>query len=436
MSAGLDSEAAANAFFASAPPIPRVDTVKRDAARFVRHHGHANTFDDATTLPGGASAHPPRGTPRPIALVTSGGTTAPLERSAVRFIDNFSSCTRGAASAECLLERGYAVIFLHRAGSMRPFERSLETAAELAGAGTAAEESVYYAVSTWSAPVYSALDMLTCTGSAFDPNLPESSPRVEATSNAAVHLMPLVRRYHAAKTKRTLLMVPYTSVFEYLALLRTLCIELRACGARAMTYLAAAVSDFYVPWERLSAHKIQSRGVSGTCVRKNPESNKKIACEGDLDVRSDGERGGGVDDDDDEGDVVRGGEALMLRLEQTPKMLALVRSKWCPKAFSASFKLETDVEILLQKSRDSLRKYGMHVVVANEMTQRKDEVVLVSRANDDDGGSGGDDYAQWKTREDWIERPIGTPDIEMLLIQEVTRRHDDHVKTNGVTSPT
>ncbi|EEH59849.1 uncharacterized protein MICPUCDRAFT_5184, partial [Micromonas pusilla CCMP1545] len=284
----------ANAFFASAPPIPRVDTVKRDAARFVRHHGHANAFDDATTLPGGASARPPRGTPRPIALVTSGGTTAPLERSAVRFIDNFSSGTRGAASAECLLERGYAVIFLHRAGSMRPFERSLETAAELAGAGTAAEE-------------------------------------VEATSNAAVHLMPLVRRYHAAKTKRTLLMVPFTSVFEYLTLLRTLCVELRACGARAMTYLAAAVSDFYVPWDRLSTHKIQSRGIT-----------------------------------------------LTLRLEQTPKMLALVRSKWCPKAFGASFKLETDVEILLQKSRDSLRKYGMHVVVANEMTQRKDEVVLVS----------------------------------------------------------
>jgi phosphopantothenate-cysteine ligase len=203
-----------------------------------------------------------------------------------------------------------------------------------------------------------------------------------------------------------------------------------------MTYLAAAVSDFYVPWERLSAHKIQSRGVSGTCVRKNPESNKKIACEGNLDVRSDGERGGGVDDDDDEGDVVRGGEALMLRLEQTPKMLALVRSKWCPKAFSASFKLETDVEILLQKSRDSLRKYRMHVVVANEMTRRKDEVVLVSRADDDDGGSGGDDDAQWKTKEDWIERPIGTPDIEMLLVHEVTRRHDDHVRTSGVMSPT
>ncbi|VDK65121.1 unnamed protein product [Anisakis simplex] len=35
-----------------------------------------------------------------IALVTSGGTRVPLEKNAVRFIDNFSMGTRGSASAE------------------------------------------------------------------------------------------------------------------------------------------------------------------------------------------------------------------------------------------------------------------------------------------------------------------------------------------------
>ena len=35
-----------------------------------------------------------------IALVTSGGTTVPLENNTVRFIDNFSAGTRGATSAE------------------------------------------------------------------------------------------------------------------------------------------------------------------------------------------------------------------------------------------------------------------------------------------------------------------------------------------------
>lgn len=37
---------------------------------------------------------------RPIVLVTSGGTTVPLERRMIRFLDNFSAGTRGAISAE------------------------------------------------------------------------------------------------------------------------------------------------------------------------------------------------------------------------------------------------------------------------------------------------------------------------------------------------
>lgn len=41
---------------------------------------------------------------RPIVCVTSGGTTVPLERHCVRFIDNFSGGTRGALSAEFFLE--------------------------------------------------------------------------------------------------------------------------------------------------------------------------------------------------------------------------------------------------------------------------------------------------------------------------------------------
>lgn len=39
---------------------------------------------------------------RRIAIVTSGGTTVPLERRTVRFIDNFSTGTRGACLAECV----------------------------------------------------------------------------------------------------------------------------------------------------------------------------------------------------------------------------------------------------------------------------------------------------------------------------------------------
>ena len=37
---------------------------------------------------------------RRVVVVTSGGTTVPLERNTVRFIDNFSTGSRGARSAE------------------------------------------------------------------------------------------------------------------------------------------------------------------------------------------------------------------------------------------------------------------------------------------------------------------------------------------------
>jgi phosphopantothenate-cysteine ligase len=43
---------------------------------------------------------------RPLVCVTAGGTTVPLERNCVRFIDNFSKGTRGALSVEQFLEVG------------------------------------------------------------------------------------------------------------------------------------------------------------------------------------------------------------------------------------------------------------------------------------------------------------------------------------------
>ena len=58
---------------------------------------------------------------------------------------------------------------------------------------------------------------------------------------------------------------------------------------------------------------------------------------------------------------------ITIRLEQVPKMLGHVRKAWCTDAFTVGFKLETDPEILAFKSVSSLRKYGMHVVVGNEM---------------------------------------------------------------------
>ena len=75
---GLDSAEEADAFFASSPEDPAFAPSVERLRAFLQRVGPDT----------------------PIALVTSGGTTAPLERTAVRFVDNFSSGSRGAASAE------------------------------------------------------------------------------------------------------------------------------------------------------------------------------------------------------------------------------------------------------------------------------------------------------------------------------------------------
>jgi len=62
----------------------------------------------------------------PVALVTSGGRTAPLEVETVRFfLDNFSTGMRGAVAVEEFVRRGYAVVHLRRMGSACPHGRVL-----------------------------------------------------------------------------------------------------------------------------------------------------------------------------------------------------------------------------------------------------------------------------------------------------------------------
>ena len=61
----------------------------------------------------------------PVALVTSGGPTAPLEVETMRFLDNFFTGTRGTVAVEEFARRGYAIVHLRRTGSACPHGRVL-----------------------------------------------------------------------------------------------------------------------------------------------------------------------------------------------------------------------------------------------------------------------------------------------------------------------
>ncbi len=96
-------------------------------------------------------------------------------------------------------------------------------------------------------------------------------------------------------------------------------------------YLAAAVSDFYIPKSELPEHKIQSSKTG-----------------------------------------------LELKLKPVPKCLGRIRSEWCPEAFIVSFKLETDIGILNLKCRSSLENYKQDVVVGNILDDRKNSVSVMT----------------------------------------------------------
>jgi phosphopantothenate-cysteine ligase len=62
-------------------------------------------------------------------------------------------------------------------------------------------------------------------------------------------LASVLKRYREVQGR--LLLVPFTSLGDYLHLLRAACSVLRPLSGNAMLYLAAAVSDFYIPADRM-----------------------------------------------------------------------------------------------------------------------------------------------------------------------------------------
>lgn len=257
-----------------------------------------------------------------------------MEHNTVRFVDNFSAGTRGSASAEYFLEYDYAVIFMHRQKSLEPFTRHFSR--------------------------QQLFDML---------ELHESGPSttINVSPDSVDVLAPVLARYKQAQDTKRLLFIKFTSVVDYMWLLRAACECLASFERQAALYLAAAVSDFYIPSDEMPTHKMQS-----------------------------------------------GEGAPTISLQLVPKMLAPLVSLWVPHAYVVSFKLETDDNLLIAKSRDSLNKYKHKLVIANILQSRKNRVVFVTPDSS---------YEIILTR----EQQLSGLEIENPIVADVVRRHDEHI---------
>lgn len=269
-----------------------------------------------------------------IALVTSGGTTVPLENNTVRFIDNFSAGTRGATSAEYFLENGYAVIFLHREFSLLPYSR-------------------HYSHTT----------------NCFLDYMVEKDGRIEINPEFSLEMLKVWRKYNDAKTSNLLLLIPFTTVNQYLFTLRLCSETLQKIGKDALFYLAAAVSDFFLPQSRMPEHKIQSQATG----------------------------------------------KLVVDLEQVPKFLSRLVDNWAPTAMIISFKLETDNLILIKKALSALEKYQHQLVIGNLLQTRKKEVVFVKP----------DASETWvRLSQEEVDQDV---EIESLIIPQVIKEHQQWI---------
>lgn len=304
-------------YFRLHKPPPYLSQISNDVASFINFNHNLN---------------------RKIVLVTSGGTTVPLENNTVRFIDNFSAGTRGSTSAEYFLENNYAVIFLHREFSLLPYSRHFSNTTNC------------------------LLDHLK-----FSSN----GEKVEVDDILQNDLFNVLHKYKKVKDDNMLLLIPFTTVHQYLFTLKLIAQELSVIGSDALFYLAAAVSDFFLPSSRIPEHKIQSQ-----------------------------EHGG----------------KLIVDLEPVPKFLRRLVDSWAPIAMIVSFKLETDSSILIKKARTALERYNHQLVIGNLLQTRKYEVVFVT-PNDEN----------WvKLTNEQINEKI---EIESFIIPKIVNMHNDWIKS-------
>lgn len=196
------------------------------------------------------------------------------------------------------MKAGFRVIFLHRSDSQIPFLHRLD-------------------------PVNIINDLEI-----------KSDDKLNFRMDSISFYTDIYKEYHQFKPK--LLLVEYFSVTEYLNLLLYICEHLKPSGRKVLLFLAAAVSDFYLPIHSIAEHKIQSG-------------------QGDL----------------------------QLTLKPVPKLLKLLKSCTCPEAFIVSFKLETDEELVVKKAKESLAKYQHDLVISNCLSTRKTRVIMITSSKEE-----------------------------------------------------
>ena len=97
-----------------------------------------------------------------------------------------------------------------------------------------------------------------------------------------------------------------------------------------------------------------------------------------------------------------------------PKIIKPLVKEWAPNAFTVSFKLETDDDLLVSKSKKALERYGHQVVVANMLATRKQVVWFICPSSVD----------EIKLTDDQVKNGV---EIEGMIVARLIQMHDDWI---------
>ncbi|KAH8584141.1 phosphopantothenoylcysteine synthetase [Cryptosporidium sp. chipmunk genotype I] len=247
---------------------------------------------------------------RNIVIITSGGTYVPLERNMVRYIDNFSTGTRGAYSAEYFLKSGFSVVFFHRKGSHIPFTIDCPSKYDMLMA--------------------MANNIISSNEDNYNLLINEQFKKViEASQNLI-------------KYSDRMFLMEFGSVHEYFNGMDYIISHCAKFPDSFIFFLAAAVSDFYIPENLLPKNKISASSDASLDLENGSKT-----------------------------------PSITLELYSTPKYARCIRNK-LPYCFLVLFKLETEFEILFKKSDNLLKICDANAICANLLQDRRDSVIILT----------------------------------------------------------
>uniref|UniRef100_A0A0R3WWZ6 DFP domain-containing protein n=1 Tax=Hydatigena taeniaeformis TaxID=6205 RepID=A0A0R3WWZ6_HYDTA len=184
-----------------------------------------------------------------------------------------------------------------------------------------------------------------------------------------------------------LLLLDFTTVEDYLVKLRWICFLFNQgdlCRQGTLLFLAAAVSDFFIPHDHLPQHKLHA----GLTSNRTSSDNIQYGTDG----------------------------SLTIHLSPVPKVLGLISTKWVTSAMVVSFKLETDTSLVLDRAKAAFKRYQTHAVVANLLQTRKQEAWLIHEL---DGGNSGTGLSS----EHLTVVPSSSEELEDILTRRVAYLH-------------